>query len=103
MASASGRLSGKVAVITGAASGIGRAASRLFARQGAKVVAVDLDESGANSVAEEIVAGGGVAIGVQADVSNRAQVQNVSDIAVEKFKSLDVFFNNAGVMLPSGK
>lgn len=89
----SGRLDGKVAVITGAGSGIGRASSELFAREGAKVVCVDLSGEEKQTAADIGVA----AIAVHADVSVSADVQNAIDTAVQHFGSLDILFNNAGI------
>ncbi len=90
-----GRLDGKVAVITGGASGIGRASARRFAADGAKVVVVDLDEAGAATVAAEI---GGRHI--RADVTDAAQVADMYDQAIAAFGGLDVCFNNAGISPP---
>ncbi len=90
-----GRLEGKVSVITGAASGIGRASARRFAAEGAKVVVADLaDEAGA-AVAEEI--GGHF---VHADVTDPASVEALYDEAIGRFGGLDVCFNNAGISPP---
>lgn len=92
------RLNGKVALITGAAGGIGRQTATLFATEGAAVVAVDVDVSGAEAVAAEIVAGGGEAIAVRADVSVDAEVRAMVAAAEDRFGKLDVMFNNAGIM-----
>ena len=90
-----GRLDGKVAVITGGASGIGRAAARRFAAEGAKVVVADLDETGGAAVAAEISGRF-----VRADVTDPAQVAAMYDQAIETFGGLDVCFNNAGISPP---
>jgi NAD(P)-dependent dehydrogenase (short-subunit alcohol dehydrogenase family) len=87
-----GRLEGRVAVITGGASGIGRASARRFAADGAKVVVVDLDASGGTAVAEEI--GGRF---VRADVTDASQVAGMYDAAIETYGRLDICFNNAGI------
>ena len=87
-----GRLDGKVAVITGAGSGIGRASAVLFAREGAKVVCAD--RSGRqDETAREI---GADAVGVQVDVSVAAEVERMIEAAESTFGGLDVLFNNAG-------
>jgi NAD(P)-dependent dehydrogenase (short-subunit alcohol dehydrogenase family) len=90
-----GRLDGKVAVITGAASGIGRASARKFAAEGAHVVVADLDKDGGTALAEEI---GGLF--VRADVTSADDVQAMYAAAIERFGGLDVLFNNAGISPP---
>ncbi len=92
-----GRLAGKVAVITGAASGIGRATALLFAAEGAKVVAADWDEQKGASVVDEVRRAGGDATFVKADVSSTDDIRRMIDAAVESYGRLDVLFNNAGV------
>jgi len=94
-----GRLDGKVALITGGASGMGMVASKLFADEGASVVLTDVaDEAGA-TVAEEIVGAGGRARYVHADVSSEADARAMVEAAIEAFGALHVLYNNAGVML----
>jgi NAD(P)-dependent dehydrogenase (short-subunit alcohol dehydrogenase family) len=97
-----GRLDGKVALITGAGSGIGRASALLFAAEGAAVVAVDRDGATAEETAAAVgaAAGGGRALAVAADVSRAADCAAMVAAAEERFGRLDVVFNNAGVMLP---
>jgi len=90
-----GRLQGLVAVITGAGSGIGRAAALAFAREGACVLAADL--RGVDSTADEVRAAGGSAEPFGVDVTKYDQVQAMVDKAVERFGKLDILFNNAGV------
>jgi NAD(P)-dependent dehydrogenase (short-subunit alcohol dehydrogenase family) len=91
-----GRLSGKVAIVTGAASGIGRASAILFAAEGARVVAFDRAPEVEQTVAE-IVAAGGTAIAVQGDAGSESEVSALVDRAVETYGGLDVAFANAGV------
>ncbi|HRD76794.1 MAG TPA: glucose 1-dehydrogenase, partial [Hyphomicrobiaceae bacterium] len=88
---------GKVAVVTGAANGIGRATSFAFAKAGAKVVLVDRDEAGAKAAAGAIVQQGGTAHGVKADVTRSADVQAYVKAALETYGRIDAFFNNAGI------
>jgi NAD(P)-dependent dehydrogenase (short-subunit alcohol dehydrogenase family) len=90
-----GRLEGKVAVLTGAASGIGRASARKFAAEGAHVVVADLDKDGGTALAEEIDG-----LFVRADVTDADDVQGMYAAAVERFGGLDVCFNNAGISPP---
>lgn len=91
------RLDGKVALITGAASGIGRAAALRFAREGARVVVADVqDDAGAATVAE-IAAAGGRGLFVHADVSRSDDTEQMIAAAEAQFGRLDILFNNAGV------
>ena len=88
----SGRFTGKVCLVTGAASGIGRATARAFAAEGASVLVADRDESGAQAVAEEI---GGIAFAV--DIADPVACEVMVARAVEAFGGLDIAFNNAGI------
>src|SRR5215475_6859322 len=90
----SGRLEGRVAVITGAGSGIGKASALRLASEGARVVAVDIDLS-ADAVAKEVDG-----IFVRADVTNEAAVENVFATAYATYGSVDIAFNNAGISPP---
>jgi NAD(P)-dependent dehydrogenase (short-subunit alcohol dehydrogenase family) len=92
------RLANKVAVITGAASGMGQAASLLFAQEGASVVVVDLNVEAAEETVKSIRAAGGKAIAVETDVADEASVQAMVASAVEAFGRIDVLYNNAGIM-----
>ncbi len=92
-----GRFEGRVAVITGAAGGIGRAACLRFASEGAKIVAVDLPGTGLDDVVREVQTSGGEALAAPADVTQSAQVKNYVDIAKNRFGRIDAFFNNAGI------
>ena len=92
------RLEGKVAIITGATFGIGRATAQLFAREGAKVVAVGRTAEAGESLIEEIRSDGGQATFVRTDVSDSGDVQRMIATAVNSYGKLDVLFNNAGIV-----
>jgi meso-butanediol dehydrogenase/(S,S)-butanediol dehydrogenase/diacetyl reductase len=95
-------LHNKTAIITGAAAGIGAASAALFAREGAKVVAVDIDRELLDQISAQIGQVGGECLAVVADVSQRDQVENVLRSAMQKFGRVDILFNNAGIV-PTGK
>ena len=87
----------KVALVTGAGSGIGRAAARIFAREGAKVAAADVNRASAEETVGMIREAGGEAFGLQADVSKAAEVETMVDAVVGTYGRLDCTFNNAGI------
>lgn len=92
------RLQDKIAVITGAGSGMGRAMANLFAGEGAKVVAAEWHEGTLAEVVAEVEAAGGTIVGVQGDVSKQEDAARIIQAAVDSFGGLDVLCNNAGVM-----
>lgn len=92
------RLEGKIAVITGAGSGMGRAMANLFAQEGAKIVAGEWVEETLNAVVAEVRASGGEITGVKCNVADEAQAENLIDTAVKAYGRLDILCNNAGVM-----
>jgi meso-butanediol dehydrogenase / (S,S)-butanediol dehydrogenase / diacetyl reductase len=94
------RLDSKTIIVTGGASGIGAAIARGVAREGANVVIADLDLAAARRIVDDIVAQGGAAAAVRADVTDRGAVRAAIDVAVENFGRLDVYFNNAGMNSP---
>lgn len=94
-----GRVQGKVALITGAAKGIGREAALLLAREGARVAVTDVDEAEGRKVTEAIAAAGGEALFLKQDVADESQWQAVIAAVVERFGALNILVNNAGVAL----
>jgi NAD(P)-dependent dehydrogenase (short-subunit alcohol dehydrogenase family) len=93
------RVKGKVAIVTGAASGLGKATALLLAREGAKIVVSDINEADGKEVVKEIKREGGEAIFVKHDVTSESDWQNVIGKTVTEFGKLDILVNNAGVML----
>jgi NAD(P)-dependent dehydrogenase (short-subunit alcohol dehydrogenase family) len=91
------RLAGKIAIITGAAGGMGEASALLFAREGARIAAVDLDEARTAPVVDAIRAAGGTAIAIGADISKTADVLRIVDRTVAEIGLPNILFNNAGV------
>jgi NAD(P)-dependent dehydrogenase (short-subunit alcohol dehydrogenase family) len=94
------RLEGKVAIVTGAASGIGRASAILFAREGARLVIVDRDDVGLNATAAAIAAEGGTAKTFLGDVGREADVEAFIKLALDSFGALDIVYANAGILGP---
>jgi 3-oxoacyl-[acyl-carrier protein] reductase len=92
------RFEGKVALVTGAARGIGKAIARILAQEGADVVVTDVDVQGAQRVAQEIVKSGWKAKAIAADVSQREAVQRLVSEAVSAFGKIDILVNNAGII-----
>ena len=92
-------LEGKVALITGAASGLGKAIAELYAKNGAAVAIADINQQAADAAAAEIVAAGGKAIGIAMDVTDEAAVNAGTDKAVAAFGHLDILISNAGVQI----
>ncbi|MGK5111817.1 MULTISPECIES: SDR family NAD(P)-dependent oxidoreductase [unclassified Geodermatophilus] len=91
------KLSGKACIVTGGASGIGRATAVAFAREGARVTVADFNAAGGEETVETIRANGGEAIFVKSDVSQEADCRQVVEATVEAFGRVDVLFNNAGI------
>lgn len=91
---------GRVALVTGAASGMGLSTARAFAAAGAAVVFADRDEDAARSASAAVVEAGGHAVAAACDVTYEAQVAGAVDLAVQEFGRLDMAFNNAGIMIP---
>ena len=92
-----GRLEGKVAVVTGAAQGIGRAYALALAAEGASVATVDVQSDGAENVAEEIRSSGGSAVAAVADVGDQASTEQMAEVVTQAFGGIDILVNNAAV------
>jgi len=97
------RLEGKVAIVTGAASGIGKASAIMFAREGARVVVADVEVTGGEETVSAIKSHGWEAIFIRTDVSVESQVEKLVKASVGKFGKIDVIFNNAGILGKDGK
>ncbi|WP_342472579.1 SDR family oxidoreductase [Metasolibacillus sp. FSL H7-0170] len=92
------KLQGKVAIVTGAASGMGLAIAESYAKEGAKVVVSDLNLAGAEEVVAQIKAVGGEAFAINTDVTSEEDLQRLFDKAIETYGQLDILVNNAGIM-----
>ena len=97
-----GKLNGKVAVITGAASGMGRASALLFASEGASVVLTDLNSQGGETAVAECAAAGGHAVFQRTDVTSEADIKAAVERAMKEYGRLDIMFNNAGIAGATG-
>jgi len=95
------RLDGKVVLITGVASGIGRATANLFAKEGSRIVSGDIDEKGGQSITEKVRAFGGIMTFVKADISHDSDIQSLFEVA-KGMGGVDVLFNNAGIEITKG-
>ncbi len=96
------RLEGKVAIVTGSASGLGRAIAVMFAQEGAKVVGADINVAGGQETAAMIESAGGESVFVEADVTQAAACKRMVEAAVEAYGEVDVLVNNAGVEIRGG-
>ncbi|WP_188456911.1 SDR family oxidoreductase [Virgibacillus oceani] len=92
------KLKDKVAIVTGAASGMGKAIAELYANEGAKVIVADLNVDGAEEVVNSIIDNGGAAKAVQVNVAKQEDIDNMIDTAVNEYGTLDILVNNAGIM-----
>jgi len=92
------KLSGRVAIVTGAAHGMGEAIVKRFASEGASVLVADINIEMARRVADEIKSQGGIAIAAKADVANRLEVQDMVRTTIEKFNAIHILVNNAGIV-----
>ncbi|MFZ3222254.1 MAG: 3-hydroxybutyrate dehydrogenase [Rugosibacter sp.] len=97
--SSSGKLQGKVAIITGAASGIGKEIALAYAREGAAVAVADINQAAAQKTADEIIAAGGQAMGIAMDVTDEAAVNNGTDQVAAAWGSVDILISNAGIQI----
>ena len=91
------KLKGKVSIVTGAGSGIGRATAILFAKEGARVVVADVDEEGGRETVRKIKSGGGDATFVRTDISQAEDAKKMIDSTIQHYGRIDILFNNAGI------
>ena len=96
------KLENKVAIITGSGSGIGQTSAILFAKEGAKIVVVDINEDGGLKTVEKIKSNGGESCFIKADVSDVKDVKNSIKYVIDQYSKIDVLFNNAGIISPVG-
>lgn len=93
-----GKLNNKVAIITGAASGIGKAIAILFASEGSKIIATDVNEEKLEILQNEIIASGGIITTVIANISDREDIEKIFAKTIENYGTVDILVNNAGIM-----
>lgn len=93
------KLEGRVSIITGSASGIGRASAKEFAKEGAQVVVADINLAGAQETVKQIEAAGGVALAVKADVADSGSVEDLIEQTLRTFGRINVLFNNAAIQV----
>ncbi|MBC27822.1 MAG: short-chain dehydrogenase [Rhodospirillaceae bacterium] len=93
----------KTIFITGAASGIGKSTAMIFAREGSNVVATDIDEKGAISIADHVIQAGGNGVGIHCDVTDRSSVEKAVSVGLEKFGKINFLFNSAGSAIKRAK
>ena len=98
----SGRVAGKIAIVSGAAAGIGRATALRLAEEGAKICLGDIDRAGAESCAADIRTRGGAAFPLALDVAEEADWRRIINATVERFGGLDILVNNAGIAFAAG-
>jgi len=94
-----GRLDNKIAIVTGATSGIGEAVALMYAKEGAKVAAVGRNESKGNEVVKNIIDNGGEAIFIKCDLRNINEIPSIKDVTIKRFDRIDILFNAAGVLV----